>query len=47
MVLPVGSPIMVSMRGGEGAVGATNDSYEELHTWGRRQKERIRCKNGV
>ena len=30
MVLPVGSPVMVSMRGGEGAVEIFNDSYEEL-----------------
>ena len=36
MVLPVGSPVMVSMREGEGTVGAINDSYEELHTCGRR-----------
>ena len=32
---------MVSMRGGEGAMETINDSYEELHTCGRRWKEQV------
>ena len=32
MTLPVGSPIMVNMRGGVGAVEIIHDSYEESHT---------------
>ena len=40
MVLPVGSPIIVSMRDGEGAGGIIIDSYEEVHNYDRRRKEK-------
>ena len=33
MVLPVGSPVIVSMRGGVGAVEITIDSNGEIHTY--------------